>query len=189
MRARENPFRSEKVADFRYQIEADTLADWREQITSVPSIRWAIMGPEGTGKSILLEDLAQMLPTVEWVRIKEDDSVRRKVKMAIRLFRPSHIPLFFDGAETLPRFIWSARYFFRSKIVATLHHPRKSFTVHYTTKFEPKVVISLVETLLQSKISQNEAERILQIGRRNNGNVREILRQLYLETSSENQSP
>lgn len=181
IKARENPFRSEKVAAFRYQIDAEFLAQWRRQLATRRRIRWSIVGPEGTGKTVLLQDLADGIPHVEWVKIHREDSPLRKLQAGAKLWSRDSTPLFIDGAESLPGLFWSARCLLRPKIVATLHRPRRPLGLLFETRFDPATVLSLVEYLTHAKLPPNEGQRILRIGREHNGNVRSILRQLYRE--------
>lgn len=99
----------------------------------------------------------------------------------MKLFKRSRIPLFFDGAEALPRFWFAPRSLLRPKIVATLHRPRKSLAILFETRFDPDAVLELVQSLTHANLSPHECERILHIGRQHDGNVRAILRQLYQE--------
>ncbi|MBC2600436.1 hypothetical protein [Puniceicoccus vermicola] len=181
IKARENPFRSEKVATFRYQIDAERIRRWQRDLARHPVARWSIVGPEGTGKTVLLEDLAEGVESVEWLKIHGEDSLLQRARAGMKLFRRSRIPLFLDGAEVLPRIFLATRPLLRPKIVATLHRPRPSLDILFETRFDPGAVLDLVRSLTHANLSPNETERILQIGRKNHGNVRAILRQLYRE--------
>jgi MoxR-like ATPase len=60
MIARENPFRADRVLACRYRPQS---VGWDELIDRIQRHRYraAIIGPEGTGKTTLLEDLAPRL--------------------------------------------------------------------------------------------------------------------------------
>lgn len=148
-------------------------------------MRWSIVGPEGTGKTVLLEDLAEGIPEVEWIKIREEDSLMHKFKALRRLWSRRPTPLFLDGAEALPGFFLCLRFPLRPKIVATLHNPRRSLDVLFKTRFDPTAVLDLVRTLTDANLTPDKAEQILQIGRANHGNVRAILRELYREAGSQ----
>lgn len=57
----------------------------------------------GTGKTVLLEDLFQESgPAADWITLRQEDPLRRKLLLALRLFAPTKTPLFVDGLEALP---------------------------------------------------------------------------------------
>jgi ABC-type hemin transport system ATPase subunit len=60
MRARDNPFATVHVHRIRYRFDGLTWDQFMERLAQW-NYRGAIVGPEGTGKSTLLEDLRPRL--------------------------------------------------------------------------------------------------------------------------------
>ena len=60
LRARDNPFRVERVHGFRYRPLGISWDAMMEKLSGM-RMRGAIVGPEGSGKTTLLEDLEQRL--------------------------------------------------------------------------------------------------------------------------------
>ena len=60
MRARENPFRMDRLEQVRYRPQGTT---WGAILARLEALRWraAVVGPEGSGKTTFLEDLAGIL--------------------------------------------------------------------------------------------------------------------------------
>jgi len=182
MKARENPFRSAKVAPFRYRIDANRLDSWRRTLANRSPVRWAIVGPQGTGKTVLLEDLAMGVRDAEWLKVHEEDSLPQKLRVGIRTWNRCPHPLFLDGGEALPGFFFSRRYLLRPKLVATLHRPKRSLEVLHETVFDPDALIGLVEFLTNEKLSPTAIDRLLRMAEEQNGDVRAVIRILYQMT-------
>src|SRR5262245_15248461 len=60
MRARDNPFATDRVLKIRYAFENDSWDTVLARLSGLGN-RAAIVGPEGSGKTTLLEDLGQRL--------------------------------------------------------------------------------------------------------------------------------
>ncbi|MFP4351899.1 MAG: hypothetical protein ACLFSZ_00665 [Puniceicoccaceae bacterium] len=183
-KARENPFRSERVAEFRYRIDPERLAGWRRTIRESRTSRLAIVGPEGTGKTVLLEDLAAGFGAADWIRIHLDDPLARRIALARKLYGSDPKPLFVDGLEALPPWLTGcpAR-LLRPRVVATLHRPRRAFGVLFETSFDAGAVLAMIEYLKGAPVPPAGRGRILRLAGEHGGNVREVLRQLYREES------
>lgn len=100
-----------------------------------------LLGPEGTGKTTLLEDLEEDFRAFSiapvWIRLNRD-STREQRRAAIRLFAtsPPGTLLFLDGGEILNRFQWwrvkrHARER-RLRLIATVHQSRRLPVLHQT---------------------------------------------------------
>jgi polynucleotide 5'-kinase involved in rRNA processing len=60
VRARDNPFRTERVLRVRFRLPSGTWDDLLARFEALGR-RAAIVGPQGSGKTTLLEDLAPRL--------------------------------------------------------------------------------------------------------------------------------
>ena len=183
MRARDNPFRSERVLSLRYRLGGS----WDALLARFETLgrRAAIVGPHGSGKTTLLEDLAPRL---------------REARFAVRELRldtetPSFDPEFlenffrslgprdvilFDGAEQLGRFAWR-RFERRARaaggVVITSHRPGLLPTL-LETSTTPELLGSLVDQILGDHAS--EVRPLMpDLFERHRGNLREALRELY----------
>jgi len=179
IKARENPFRSQRLVEFRYHIDSHQLDRMVGEIEAANRFRLSIMGPEGTGKTVLLEDLASRFQEKEWVKIREDDPGRTKCLAALRLRdKKDQRILFFDGGECLPSFCWSAFWLGRKKLLATCHTFRPHLRVLHKTEYQPDVAIRMVTHLLGRRLSSSERNQIHDWGECS-GNLREVLRMCY----------
>ena len=110
MRARDNPFRADRVLKVRFRLQGIT---WDELIGRLQALRWrgAIVGPEGSGKTTLLEELARRLDCrgigARMVRI--DNEGRRRplglLRGAVADTAPDEVMLL-DGADGLGPIAW-----------------------------------------------------------------------------------
>jgi len=132
----------------------------------------------GTGKTVLLEDLRDRMGGGEWLQLHREDSLRRKLGLALRLYGDRPVPLFADGLESLPPVFLRLKRLFRPRIVATLHQPGKSFDTLIRTRFEPGVARRLVEFLTGRPLTAEQASAI-EDTEVSSGNMRELIRTLY----------
>lgn len=184
MRARENPFRSDRVERIAYWFEHDTWDTLLERFARL-SRRAAIVGPEGTGKTTLLEQMAGRLSELGWEAVLErmspadgaaraGDMLRRAAALA-----PRDV-LLLDGADHLPPLAWlRLRRRTRSAggLLITSHRAGMLPTL-IDTSASLRIVRDVVAGLLGGKCPAVErALPGLLAARR--GNVRLILRDLY----------
>lgn len=160
-------------------MDADQQHELVEVIVKNPRFRYAIIGPEGTGKTVLMEDLASQVRDKEWVRIQEEDPPSTFWRAARRLRdkKDTRI-LFFDGGEILPKFFWSRLWLRRKKLVATTHSFRPQLNVLHKTEYQPDIAISMITHLLGRRLTSDERRKIYDWGECC-GNMREILRMCY----------
>lgn len=185
MKANENPFRSSNVERIRYGLARKAL----DKLTiSAIDLRWcSLLGPHGTGKTTLLEDLEPLLEergkTIHRVCLNRD-STRQERDAALEGLRELHTGsiCLFDGAEALSRWRQHRLRCNAQKqgfgLIATLH--RKSrLPVLYRTETDWKVAEKLVRRLSQDHCSQ-ELITVAQLAfKQNGGNVREVFRACY----------
>jgi energy-coupling factor transporter ATP-binding protein EcfA2 len=184
VRARDNPFRSDRVLSLRYRLETGT---WKELLARFDALgrRAAIVGPEGSGKTTLLEDLAPLFRE-RGCRVRDlrlDRETPSFQDTFLREFSASLGPrdvILFDGAEQLGRRAW-AHFERRSRVagglLATLHRPGRLPTL-LETRTSPELLEGLVGQILGDRLDgvRSLTSRLYE---RHGGNLREALRELY----------
>jgi hypothetical protein len=207
MRARDNPFSTDRVLRFRYRPQGVT---WDALMARLEALHWraAIVGPEGAGKTTLLEDLAPRLrergftphlvglepvegrgrrPPVWEGPSGPDGTVRagrgRKPAPTLepsRVFGP-HDVLLVDGADALRWLDW-LRFKRLTRhaggLVITTHRPARLPTL-VECATSPALLAEIVEALLGPAEAEAWRGRAEALFARHRGNVREALRELY----------
>lgn len=180
MRARDNPFRTDRVLQVRYRLPGGSWDDLLARLESLGR-RAAIVGPQGSGKTTLLEDLAPKLRErgfgVRELRL-DTERPRFEPEFLDRFFAglgPRDV-LLFDGAEQLGRFAWS-RFERRARaaagLVVTLHRPGRLPTL-LETSTSPQLLDGIVEQILGGPSAYTPG-----LFEKHGGNLREALRELY----------
>ena len=184
MRARDNPFRTDRVLEVRYR---PLRGSWDDLLTNLHALlyRAAIVGPQGSGKTTLLEDLAPRLRergyTVRELRL--DTETPRFAPGFLNRFVASLTPsdvVLFDGAEQLGPIAWRI---FRHRcraaagLIITGHRPGRLPTL-IETATTPELLAALVGQILGDEA--REVDPILpDLYARHEGNLRDALRELY----------
>lgn len=147
-----------------------------------------LLGPKGTGKTTLLEDLEPLLQqrgfTAHWCRLTLDSSSRERSHAIAQLKQigPNQVCLF-DGAEVLN--FWQWRRVCRSArtngatLIATLHRKR-GVPILLRTQPNWPLVHQFVRELSAEHYNdelRDQAEQAFEISR---GNMREVFRACYL---------
>jgi len=186
MRARDNPFSTDRVLRVRYRPQGVT---WDALLARLEALDWraAIVGPEGSGKTTLLEDLAPLLRerglTTRPVSVtREAPRLPRRVEDdLVAGIGPRNVVLF-DGADLLPWLDW-----FRFKLrtthaggglVITAHRPGRLPTLVECATC-PALLVEIVEALLGPAEAESWRGRVEKLYARHRGNLREALRELY----------
>ncbi|MCX5660744.1 MAG: hypothetical protein NTW19_13640 [Planctomycetota bacterium] len=154
--------------------------------------RAAIVGPKGTGKSTLLEDLAQrfvqrgLRPRI--VRVPDPrerfDSGSRRVRLADLVPRdlgPGDV-LLVDSAENLNWLAWRSaltRARPAAGMVITAHRPGRLPTL-IETRTSPQLLREIVDQLLAGSPALREKVDVDSLFAEHRGNLHEALRELYL---------
>lgn len=183
MKARENPFRTERLERLAFRVPRSEGPSW----AGLEALNYhaAIIGPHGTGKTTLLREVSCVLraggmETVHWF-LSEDrpnPSVLRMCREA-RALGPQQV-LLFDGAGHLNRMAWAViRQSARSAggLIITDHAPGRLPTWVETVS-DAALLRELTAELLegQAELDPQELEALrLQFG----GNLREVFLELF----------
>ena len=181
MKARDNPFSTDRVLAVRYKPQGFTWAQLLDRLEGF-GYRGAIVGPEGSGKTTLLEDLEPLLAArgfaVHAVRLDRD---RRwlhptDLQRLRQQLRPNTVVLL-DGLEQLSAFRW--RKFRRltrgaGGLIATSH---RAFRLPVVVRTQTS--LPLLETLVAELLPGGGAPGLPEAFARHRGNLREVLRELY----------
>jgi hypothetical protein len=181
MKARENPFATDRVLRVRYRPQGWT---WQQLLARLESMsyRGAIVGPEGRGKTTLLEDLGERLAEtgfgVRPLRLTRESPAfdGAFVRDSLRSLSARDVILF-DGAEQLGRLAWwrfvrgsrSAR-----GLVITSHRPGLLPTLVRCETSAP-----LLRGIVQDLHPGGAGAGAEDLFARHRGNVRDALRELY----------
>lgn len=179
MRARDNPFASDRVLKVRYRLPEGWT--WESLLDRLAALGWraAIVGPHGRGKTTLLEDLAPRLEArgfrtrmlTLWddhPRLSSEDQAR------LRDLGPRDFVLL-DGAEQLGRLSW---HFLKRRcrraggLLITSHRPGLLPTL-LECDTSPELLAGIVREL---GVEVSDAETLFA---RHGGNLRNALRELY----------
>jgi hypothetical protein len=183
MRARDNPFRSDRVLEVRYR----PVGSWDALLAKLESLghRAAIVGPKGSGKTTLLEDLAPRLRAAGFAirELRLDTETPRFAPGFLGgFFAPlgARDVILFDGAEQLGRVGW-ARFERRARaaggLVVTSHRSGLLPTLMETST-TPELLDLLVEQILGERAIEVRPLTPL-LFRKHAGTLREALRELY----------
>lgn len=185
MRACDNPFRTEKLMQYRYQPLHETWIDLMDRLVTL-DYRAAIVGPEGSGKTTLLEDLAPRLAALgfqtELLRLSEDGPTFENgffKKLSQRLSQ-RHVVLL-DGCEQLD---WPHWIRFKSKtreargLIVTSHNPGRLPT-WIECETTPELLARIARSLLKDASSLEIESTAHQLFNKHNGNIREALLEWY----------
>lgn len=183
MKARENPFRSEQVGRLAYRFAQGSMD---QLFTALEQKKWrgAIVGPKGTGKTLLMDELQPRIAaagyTVKRIRLDESHPTfsRRFLDDFAGQIRSGDVILF-DGAEQMSamvwmRFRWSVRR--AGGMVITCHRPGRLPTL-LKTRTSPQLLEDLVKQLAgPTAPDRAECERLFAA---HHGNIRNALREFY----------
>lgn len=184
MRARNNPFRSERLLAVRYRLQGIT---WNELLARCERLRYraALVGPYGSGKTTLLEDLEPRLRAQGFeprlIRLNSEGRVfTPDVFSRLAARTDQKAILLVDGTEQLGplawyRFKWVTRK--AGGLIITRHTPGRLPTLH-----ECLTSVDLLERIIGELLgasSPNLRGQAEQLFHKHRGNLREALRDCY----------
>jgi hypothetical protein len=183
VRARDNPFRAERVEALAYRAPGFS---WPELLARLRAQggRGAIRGPQGSGKTTLLHELGDRLAQsgLEVRRLRPDLDDRRRARRQVSDFSRGAgeaTALLLDGADRLGPLTWSL--FVReaatvAMLVVTTHRESRLPTLHRCST-SPALLADLVGELMP--IGQPPRVSVRRLLRRQHGDIRKALRELY----------
>lgn len=183
MKPRDNPFASHRIEALAFRLPAGLT--WDAFLARCAAAKWrgAIVGPHGSGKTALLEQLVPRLRECGFrphvFRVHAETPAAEKAALLARV-RPMRAPdfLLLDGAEQFSTREWLTLYSAASPLAGCL------ITVHRTsrlptlleTKTSPALLAELAAELTGEPLPEPEAAAL---HKRHLGNLRECLRALY----------
>jgi GTPase SAR1 family protein len=184
MKARDNPFATDRALKLRYHLHGTTWDELLERLDKL-NYRAALVGPEGSGKTTLLEDLAPHLRAqgynILWLRL--DRTCRKFSRQFWNRFFIHLCPtdmILFDGAEQMSRLAWE-RFKYQSHkaggMVITSHRAGLLPTLLECSTTPELLGQIITEILGQESDVPCETMRVLYD--KHNGNLRSALRELY----------
>lgn len=186
MQASVNPFRSSQLERLRYQLPQQDLEALVRRAFSLSAT--CLLGPKGTGKTTLMEDLATIIEShgrpVHWVRLSLGSSLHERAAALTELEQlDANQVCLFDGGEVLSRWQWwracRAARVQGFTFIATLHRKRGLAVLHQT---QPNWALTqrFVQELAGTHFSFRLQVHAQQAYARNQGNMREVFRACYL---------
>lgn len=174
MRARDNPFASDRVLGIRYRLPEGL--SWDDLLDRLAALRWraALVGPHGHGKTTLLEELASRLTSFRVVRITLRTDSRRLDWRQLQGLGPNDLVLL-DGGDLLGSPSWlRVRWLCRRAggLVITSHRPGLLPTL-LECRTSPELLAGIVRELA------GEAPDVEGLYLRHAGNLRMALREMY----------
>lgn len=187
MKASENPFRSSSVERIRYELDATELRALADRAISLKQS--CLLGPHGTGKTTLLEDIGDALHERGFVThyIRLNTSSTREEQGAAMLTLdglPKACFCLFDGAEVLNlRQRFQLRHARRTQgfgLIATMHRKTLLPTLYQTTT-DWNVAERCVRVLAGDGCDSALIDQARIAFDQNDGNIREVFRACYFE--------
>jgi len=185
MRARDNPFAVHRIHALRFRL---TDEGWRELLARLSTLgcRAAIVGPEGSGKTLLLEELGARLgtlglaPCLLTLRRGERRPAPEARAALLAGLGPADVVLV-DGADELGPLAWSSLRRAARKaggLVVTSHRPGLLPTL-WTCGTSVELLADLVRELVGSEEAEALRPRLAALFDRHRGDLRAALRALY----------
>lgn len=184
LRARDNPFRVERVHTFRFRPLG---LGWDEILDRLHGMqfRGAVVGPEGSGKSTFLEDLRNRLNaaghTTLWLQLRRD--TRRQARTLVREMLARSTPqdlLLIDGAEQIGPLTWrrlALRTRHQAGLIITVHQPGRLPSLLECATSLPLLVAMVCE--LAPEYLDLLTPSLPRLFAQHEGNLRLCIREIY----------
>ena len=183
LKARENPFASNRIDNLEFRFPDGVT--WEDLLGRLEATQFcgAIVGPHGSGKTTLVEQLVPHLEArgfrPEIIRLNSETSMRDKERLPERLRqieKPGFILL--DGAEQLSTRHWLPVRSAATRaagLIVTVHRVSR-LPVLFECATNPVLLEELVEELTGGRLPATEAPSLFA---RHSGNMRDAFRELY----------
>lgn len=185
MKARENPFATDRLERIEFRLEPGTTWAGLEERFVALGCRAALVGPHGSGKTTLAEQLAARWRDRGWevrmIRLSEESSrlSASDWDWLVGGLNSGH-RIIVDGAEQWPWWVW--RRFARASrpangVLITSHQSRR-----WPTLYECRTSSALLRELVGELAGSNSdplAGASQALFERHRGNLRDALRELY----------
>jgi len=183
MKARDNPFRTDRVLAVRYRPRGGTVKELLKELRRL-GFRGALVGANGTGKTTLLEQLEPELRALGFkIRlVRLYDKKRRISKHEMKRFSAELTEedfILLDGAEQMSPLQWNW-FRLRSKkaggLLITAHSKGMLPTLKECTT-SPELLEEIISELLGERALSTDRSR--ELFQKHHGNIRQALRELY----------
>ncbi len=181
MRARENPYRAERIHSLEFRFSGLDWDGFRHRFHENGG-RGSVLGPEGSGKTTLLlafaERLRQEGVNVRRVAARADERSWERDLAVCGGLGPRDV-LIIDGADMVGRLAWRRLRRETGKALGVLatSHRRRLLPVLYECRTSPELLRELMEELHpQAGCGQPQS---VELFTRHRGNLRDALRELY----------
>ncbi|HNR99840.1 MAG TPA: hypothetical protein PKX48_02490 [Planctomycetota bacterium] len=188
MRARDNPFRAERIEALRFRFDGEDLAAVLARFASMRH-RGVLVGPRGSGKTSLREEIERALAARGWrtrAFVLRDDAPLPAAEFARLLEDAGPRDLLgIDGLDRLPFPAWrrlrrAAR---RAGGILATSHLHGRLPVLYEHRTSPALLRELVTELAGAPAAAFLADRCDRLFALCRGDIRACLRALYDEAA------
>ncbi len=184
MKARDNPFTTNRIHRIRYRLYGMTWEELLERLREL-NHRAALVGPEGSGKTTLLEDLEPRLCeqgfTIKHLRL--DRTGRIFPRSFLEPFLASltrRDVILFDGADLMNRPAWLWLKWQTKKAGGLVITSHRNELLPTLVKCETS--LDLLDEIVNELLGEESAtmrDLTQQLYLRHQGNLRNVLRELY----------
>ncbi|MBN2310524.1 MAG: AAA family ATPase [Candidatus Hydrogenedentes bacterium] len=185
MKARDNPFATARLHRLAYRPEGWTWDGLFERLHAL-DCRAAVVGPKGSGKTALLDELAHRLSAggrrAAAIRIDGEDAFQKRLDARLTELAPFSTDdvVLLDGADRLGPWAWRRlvrRTADAGGLVITSHRPGRLPTLVECTA-SPELLDALLRRIEPDNADQmRDAAHAL--FRQHSGNLRDVFRGLY----------
>jgi energy-coupling factor transporter ATP-binding protein EcfA2 len=184
VRARDNVFAVERIEQIRYKPPGTTLDELLARLEQM-GYRAAIIGPEGSGKTTLLEDIGTALERhgrqVRNVLVNDSNPMTWQSSRGLFMQLRGGDIVLLDGADLIGRTTWHALkrgILIKAGGLVITSHKAGLMPTLIECATTPDLFRQIVSEITDGK--QGIAPVIIEeVYHRNNGNIREALRELY----------